>query len=553
MLAALRIERFATIDALEVDFGPGLTVLTGETGAGKSILVDALHLALGGRAQAEVVRTGCDEATVEAVFGAGPGIRARLEELGLPSGDELLIRRVVHRAGRSRVWVNGALCTVSILEQLARRLCDISSQHEHVSLLDPACHLDLLDAHGGLLEARAGAAAAYQRFAALARERQALSTDDAERARRADYLRFQIQEIDELDPKAGEEDALAGERAVLASAAKIQALAESAEALLYSGEGAAAERTAAATTRVAELAALDPAFAPMHRALASAVAEIEEAARELSGAARHRREDPERLAAVDDRLAALRKLARKHGGDVANVLARRAAMAQELSGVLGHAGRLAELSAEEETARAEATALATALSGLRREAAARLSSAVQRQLGKLGMGKSRLELRLEAAPLGPRGADEAELYFSANPGEAPRPLARIASGGELSRVMLAFKRAGAATDPVDIYVFDEVDSGIGGPTAQVVGRMLKEVARERQVICITHLPQIAAFADRHLAVRKVVQRGRTLSEVRALDEGAERCQEVARMLGGEELTPIALQHARELLDRSAIA
>ncbi|HUB06349.1 MAG TPA: DNA repair protein RecN [Myxococcales bacterium] len=553
MLAALRIERFATIDALEVAFGPGLTVLTGETGAGKSILVDALHLALGGRAQADVVRTGCDEATVEAVFQAAPKVRARLGELGLPDGDELLIRRVVHRAGRSRVWVNGALCTVAVLEQLARRLCDISSQHEHVSLLDPAGHLDLLDAHADLLERRSEVGEAVGRLTAVARERQALELDDSERARRADYLRFQIHEIDELDPKAGEEEALAAERAVLASAAKIQSLAEAAEELLYSGEGAAAERTAAATSRVAELATLDPAFAPMHRALAGALAEVEEAARELAQSARRRREDPERLAALDDRLAALRKLARKHGGDLAAVLARRDAMRQELEGVLGHAERLAELAAAEETARAAATSLAAALSGLRREAAARLSSAIQRQLGKLGMGKSKLELRLEAAPLGPRGADAAELYFSANPGEAPKPLARIASGGELSRVMLAAKRAGAATDPVDIYVFDEVDSGIGGPTAQVVGRMLKEVSRERQVICITHLPQIAAFADRHLAVRKVVQKGRTLSEVSVLEAEQERCQEVARMLGGEELTPIALQHARELLARSATA
>ncbi len=553
MLSALRIERFATIDALEIDFSAGLTVLTGETGAGKSILVDALHLALGGRAQAEVVRTGCDEATVEAVFQAGPDIRARLVELGLPDGDELLIKRVVHRAGRSKVWVNGALCTVTLLEQLARRLCDISSQHEHVSLLDPACHLDLLDAHGGLAARRDQYRVVYEKLAALAKERQGLLTDDAERARRVDYLRFQLEEIDELDPKAGEEQELAAERSVLASAAKIQALAEGAEAELYSGEGAAAELLSAALDKLSELAGLDPVFVPMHGALASARAEVEEAARELQQTARKRREDPERLAALDDRLAALRKLARKHGGDVEAVLARRDEMRRELESATGHAERLEALTVAEETARLEATRAAAALSGKRREAAARLSTKLIEELSRLGMGKSRFEVRLAPCALGPRGADEAEYFFSANPGEEPKPLARIASGGELSRVMLAFKRAGAATDPVDIYVFDEVDSGIGGPTAQVVGRMLKEVSRDRQVICITHLPQIAAFADSHLVVRKTVDRGRTLSEVLPLEGDVERCKEVARMLGGEELTPIALKHAKELLKRSAVA
>jgi DNA repair protein RecN (Recombination protein N) len=553
MLSALRIERFATIDALEVDFSAGLTVLTGETGAGKSILVDALHLALGGRAQAEVVRTGCDEATVEAVFQVGPRVRARLVELGLPDGDELLIKRVVHRAGRSKVWVNGALCTVTILEQLARRLCDISSQHEHVSLLDPACHLDLLDAHGALGERKERYQAAYAQLAGIAKERQSLLTDDAERARRVDYLRFQLEEIDELDPKPGEEKQLAAERTVLASAAKIQALAEGAEEKLYSGEGAAAELLSAAVDKLAELSGLDPSFVRMHGALASARAEVEEAARELQQTARKRREDPERLAALDDRLAALRKLARKHGGDVEGILARRDEMRRELDSATGHAEKLEALTLAEEAARAEATKLAAVLSGKRREAAARLSTKLLEELSRLGMGKSRFEVRLAPGALGPRGADEAECFFSANPGEEPKPLARIASGGELSRVMLAFKRAGAATDPVDIYVFDEVDSGIGGPTAQVVGRMLKEVSRDRQVICITHLPQIAAFADSHLVVRKTVARGRTLSEVLPLQGDLERCKEVARMLGGEELTPIALEHAKELLKRSAVA
>ncbi len=549
VLTALRVEKLATIDGAEVDFGPGLTVLTGETGAGKSILVGALHLALGGRAQADAVRTGCEEAAVEAVFSASPDMQSRLAELGLPAGDELLVRRSVHRAGRSRVWVNGALCTASVLARLTHGLCDIASQHEHVGLTDPAGHLDLLDAHGGLTELRAAYHERFAEWTEAVRRRQALAGDGDERARKADYLRFQLQEIAAVEPAAGEDETLAAERALLASAARIQALAREAEDLLYADEGAAAERIGAALTRTGDLCTLDPAYGPIHARLAGARIEIEEAARELSQAARRAREDPERLAALDDRLDALRRLARKHGGSLASLLARRDEMQEELAALTGDEGQLTALAAAEESARARTTEAAAALSRRRHEAAARLEAALLRQLGKLGMVKSRIELRLTPAPLGPRGADEGELFFSANPGEEPRPLARIASGGELSRVVLAFKRAAAAADPAGTYVFDEVDAGIGGPTASTVGRMLAEVAAERQVICITHLPQIAAFADHHLTVRKTVARGRTLSAVVALEDPEERAREVARMLGGGEPTPIALRHARELLAR----
>ncbi len=556
MLRALRIEHFAIIDALEVELSQGFTVLTGETGAGKSILVDALHLALGGRAQAEVVRTGCEEASVEAVFEVGPDCRARLAALGLPDGDELLVRRVVQKSGRGKVWVNGALCTVGVLEKLARRLCDISSQHEHVSLLEAAGHQDLLDAFGGLEDERAAYEEAFRELSRRTEERQELLGDGAERERRADYLAFQLQEIDEVSPEAGEEERLAQERSLLASAAKIQALASTAEEELYSGEDSALERLSSALGRVGELSALDPSLAPLHGRLASARAEVEEAARELGQLGRRLREDPERLEAVEDRLAALRRLCRKHGGDLAAVLARRGEMAAELERLRGSADRLDLVTARLEEARRAAAALAGALSARRREAAARLSASLRKELGRLALAKARFEVRFSTqagtaeGALGPRGFDEVEFFFSANPGEEPRPLHKIASGGELSRVMLAFKRAGAGTDPVDVYVFDEVDSGIGGPTAQAVGRMLKEVSRDRQILCITHLPQIAAFADQHLAVRKVVERGRTTSEVSALDEGDERCLEIARMLGGEEPTKTAMDHARELIARS---
>jgi DNA repair protein RecN (Recombination protein N) len=570
MLRRLRIGHFAIIDALEVSFDAGLTVLTGETGAGKSILIDALHLVLGGRSQAEVVRTGCEEATVEAIFDAPPALRGRLGSLGLPPGgsgggsvdgpegsqgsddSELLIRRVVHRAGRSRVWVNGSLCTLGVLEQVARQLCDIASQHEHVSLMDPAGHLDLLDRHGKLDAPRSAYAEAYAVYAAAAAERRQLVSDESERAQRADYLAFQLKEIREVEPQSGEEASLGAERMVLASAAKLQELAGTAEERLYSGEQATVGGLSAAVTAVGEMAALDPSLGPVHQALIAARAEVEEAARELGQVARRLREDPARLEAIDDRLAALRRLTRKHGGSLEAVLAREKAMQEELDRLEGHAEHLAELEKREAEALSRAQVLARKLSAARREASAKLQSALLAGLAKLGMPRSRFEIRFEAlAEPGPRGGEDGEFFFSANPGEELRPLARIASGGELSRVMLAFKSVGAAADPVDVYVFDEVDSGIGGPTAQIVGRMLKDVSRDRQVICITHLPQIAAFADRHLVVRKEERGGRTLSEVEQLRDEEPRTREVARMLSGDDLTPTALKHARELIRRSA--
>jgi DNA repair protein RecN (Recombination protein N) len=567
MLRRLRISHFAIIDSLEVSFDPGLTVLTGETGAGKSILVDALHLVLGGRSQSEVVRTGCEEATVEAIFDATPALRERLGSLGLPDGDpaeatastapvagqppELLIRRVVHRAGRSRVWVNGALCTLGVLEQVARELCDISSQHEHISLLDSQGHLDLLDRHGRSMDLRRAYGEAYAAYAAAAAERRQLVTDETERTQRADYLAFQLREIADLDPQPGEEASLASERAVLASAAKLQELAAGAEERLYSGERSAIEGLSAAASAVAAMADTDPSVKGLHETLRSALAEVEEASRELGRMARGLREDPARLEAIDDRLGALKRLTRKHGGNLETVLARQVAMQEELGRLEGHAERLADLEAREAAALRRTLEQARKLSAARREVAAGLQTALLAELAKLGMPKSRFEVRFEALPEpGPRGIEFGEFFFSANPGEELRPLARIASGGEMSRLMLGFKSLGAAGDPIDVYVFDEVDAGIGGPTAQIVGRMLKDVSRDRQVICITHLPQIAAFADRHLVVRKEERGGRTISEIEQLAEEEPRTREVARMLSGDDLTPTALKHARELIRRS---
>lgn len=566
MLTALRIQSFAIIDELEVRFSSGFNVLTGETGAGKSVLVDALHLVLGGRARAEVLRTGSDEASVEALF-EGVELGDRLASLGLPGGaGELLVRRVVHRSGRSRVWINGAMATVGLLEQACRGLVDISGQHEHVSLLEPELHLSLLDGYAGLHGELARYREVFDLFSARSKERDGLAMDDAERARRLDYLAFQIDEIDRVDPKPGEEEELAQLKKRLASAGKLRSAAEEAERGLYSGEESACDQLGKVLSRIAEAASLDPAFESVARSLQSARVEMEESARTLSSYARGIDSDPARLAEVEERLEAIKRLTRKHAGDLAKVLQRRDEMQKERDGIDRRAERIAALGEECLALGREALARGRELSRRRGKAAKDFAAAVEAELARLAMGKTVFEVALEAAAPGPeepggasgastvdgvslteRGLDRCELMLSPNPGEAVKPLSRIASGGELSRVMLAVKRALARTDPVPTYVFDEVDSGIGGAIAEVVGRLLKEVSRERQVLCITHLPQIAACADQHFTVEKKVKEGRTVSRVEALAPPA-RTHEIARMLAGVEVTPAALRNAEEMLE-----
>ena len=592
MLTTLRISGFAIVDAIEVRFGPGLNVLTGETGAGKSILVNALHLVLGGRMSAEVLRDGADEAVVEALFElpAADPVFARLAAAGL--GDsaeaprsaeelrELLVRRVASRGGRGRAFVNGALCTVSMLQEALRGMVDVSGQHEHVSLLDPATHLQILDAFAGLAPAadvlrlpqdggplrpaqdeRSGTLllryrAAHAALAALVRERDALAADEGERARRADYLAFQLAELDRADPRPGEIEAIEDERRVLASAEKLREAARAAEALAYGEEGSGSERVGQAARALAEAALLDRRLEPTLGLLHSAAVELEEAGRELGRYADMVGGDPERLAAVEDRLELLRAIARKHGGSLEQACARHNGMREELASLRGGGERLAAIAGEIAARGSEAAKLARDVTRARQKAARALAEAVRTELEGLAMGRCRLEVALlppeagvpvEGVVLAPDGAERAEILIAPNPGESPRPLARIASGGELSRILLAVKRTLARKDPVSTYVFDEVDAGIGGAVAEAMGRVLADVSRGRQVICVTHLPQVAAFADRHHRVEKRVSAGRTHAGVVHLEAADDRRREVARMMAGAIITDAALEHAGALI------
>ncbi len=552
MLLALRITNFAVIESAEVEFGRGLTVLTGETGAGKSILVDALSLLLGGRADPELIRSGCEEASVEGILGKDPRLASTLEELGLPDlGEEVSVRRVIGLSGRAKAYVNGALVTVGVLGKVMRGTVDIAGQHEHVALFDSAKHRELLDASGPLGGALTAYRAAHALLQEAARQVEDLGGDENRVAERIALLREQVEEIDRLSPQPGEDRSLEEERRRLMSAERLRRAASEAEALLGAEEGSAADQLGRAANVLAEAAKLDGSLETTLAHALNARAEAEEGARALSRYLELLDGDPGRLQEVDDRLDAIRRLCKRHGGNVEMVLAHRQAVQEELVRLESRSELLAHAEVARQAAEKEARIAAAVLSARRIEAGRDLARAVVASLEELAMAKGRFEVQLTPLDvLGPHGADGVEFLFSANAGEPVRPLAKVASGGEASRLLLAVKRTLAGDDPCGTYVLDEADAGVSGAVAEVVGRMIRDVSRTRQVLCITHLPQVAAYADQHFRIEKTQGKGRTWSRVVPLGKGEERTCELARMLSGVELTREAMG-AAEALVRSA--
>jgi len=553
MLTHLHISGFALIDEVELELGAGLTVITGETGAGKSIVVDAMGLLRGARAGADVIRTGRDEARVEAVIAlpAGGPARARLEEEGRGDGldDGLVVRRVVSRQGRGRVHLGGGLATAGDLATHVAGLIDIASQHDQQSLTDPGSQLAILDAFAENDDAIAEMAAAYEALAVARGALETFAADVRGRAEREDLLRFQLGELDAAAPVAGEDEELRVELARLKGAERFFAAASRGEDVLYAGDGAVTERLAAVEHDLAPLAELDPSLAPLRERLEGARAVVEDVARDLGRYSRGVRSDPARLAEAEERLHLLQRLCRKHGGTVADLVAKRETLSRELGELGSFEEAMAARKDAAERSEARARAAAEALSSARRKAGTGLEKKITTTLKELGFSTPRVYVVVEPRELGPSGGDNVRFDFAPNPGDPPRPLAKIASGGELSRVMLAVKQALARTDRVLTYVFDEVDAGIGGSAAETVGRKLKKIAADRQVIVVTHLPQVAAFADAHVRVTKTAERGKTRVAIEALDD-AERAGELARMLGGANPSAEARAHAAEMLRRS---
>jgi len=563
VLAELRLENYAVIDNLAVEFAPGLNLLTGETGAGKSILIDALALLLGEKASSEVIRAGAEKAVVSAVFeiesGAEKNVLHALEQNGIDSdGDSIILRREISANGKGRVFINNQPATVSALKQLSPYLATIHAQNESLLSFDAGARLNLLDLYAGLhLEAVSSAFTSWKNIKERIEE---LERDEKDRLRLLDLWSFQKQEIDEAKLQPGEDERLEAEKRVLANAEKIYSAAMNAFDLLYEGNASTSSSLRAAQKHLEELARYEPKFQEAQAALESARISIEDVGATVRDYAGGIHASPEHLAQVEDRLAAMDRLKRKYGPSLADVIQFGAEVSRKLSEMENKDEILRQLRTELGKAAETYLDAARAFSKRRYDAARKLEKIVEAEINDLAM-KSRLRIEVsgtdEEGNWTGSGFDHVVYLIATNPGEPMRPLEQIASGGELSRVMLALKssiEAGSAKrrgpGPQRTMVFDEIDIGIGGRAAEAVGKKLKSLSRSNQVLCVTHLPQIATFADHHYVIVKKETGGRTRTSVRLIT-GEERTEEVARMLSGAKLTETSRKHAEQMLKTNA--
>jgi DNA repair protein RecN (Recombination protein N) len=542
MLRFLSVRHLAVIDRVDVEFEPGLNVLTGETGAGKSILVEAIDLLIGGRASADLVRTGEDHATIQAIFEV-PVANGRASR-------DVIVRREISAQGRSRAFIDDALATAGALKDFGASALSLHGQHEHQSLVDPADHAELLDAfanHGALCE---GVASAYDDWRTAADGLQRTQLSDREKRARMEIAAFQLDEIDRVAPTAGEDESLGAERQVLANADRLSRLSSEAYSALYEGDTAALSALAGVWKRVHDLAALDGRAAAYLESRDEITTRLEDLAFFLRDYRARLEASPDRLQQVEDRLAAIERLMRRYGPALADVIARRETLKAELDELGASDERAAQLAEAERQSRARFVDAAAALTAARLAAARKLSTALAADLAELAMPACRVDVRVSPTSDAIRwtrtGTDDVEFFFSPNPGEDVRPLARIASGGELSRFMLALRLLTRRGETGQTLIFDEVDAGIGGAAADAVGARLQALGRFQQVLCVTHLAPIAARADAQFEIAKHVKGGRTHTSVAKLDpSGRER--EVARMIAGAAVSASVLASAREML------
>ena len=566
MLCRLLVVNYALIDRVEIEFGPGLNIITGETGAGKSILVGALGLVLGMRASPEVIRSHEKRCLVEAIIQLQPDHRslALLDAMGIDADQgELIIRREVMANGRSRSFINGLAVPLRSLLDLARALVDLHGQHDHQSLLYTERHIDFLDGFAGLGELRESVGAAHRRLSDLL-DRRENAEAEAQRSRdRRELLEFQVEEIAAADPEPDEDERLLQEQSLLTHAERLIETAMHLEALLYQGDDSIVDRLGAAEQLLKDAVQMDESLGIHADELTGQRYAIEELARFFADYARGVEHNPERLAEVTGRLDLLAHLKKKYGGTLQAMLEYRKNAEEELAQSERLDRSLAEIEGEIDDARASLAHLCAGLSKAREAAARDLSRETTEALGDLGIPRAEFHVELvrEASSegwvsmdgrryrAGPKGMERVEFHISTNPGEALRPLVKVASGGEVSRIMLALKSVLSLSDPVQVLIFDEIDIGISGRIADVVGRKLKSLSRARQTICITHLPQIARMADTHLAVHKGVSNGRAVTRVNHLGE-EDRARELAKLLGGEKISAVTMEHARELLSQN---
>ncbi len=565
MLQELSIRNFAIIDDLSIQFAPGLTILSGETGAGKSILINAINLVLGSRASAALIRSGCEAAEIEALFHVSPQSAAArtMDANGYTSSEGLLIRRIISRTDSNRIYINGRLATMQLLCTITENLASISGQHVHQNLLKEEFHLLVLDQFGGLLPQRQAVFDAYHEILPRVDKLERLRTLKNRQAQQVELLHYQRDEIESAALIEAEDARLEQERNRLKNSEFLFQTVYQAVEDIYSGQGSVAEVLTAVRKNLEKAGRIDRALSPGVEHLNQINFLLEELVDHLRNYLKTVEIDENRLEAVEERLDLINKLKRKYGGTLDGVFAHSKAISLELAEVENVDEQISVTEKELNGCHNRLKESSLNLSQQRRKAAKALAHAVETELKNLKMGQSRFEVELHHAPTGERttaflsvngmqvfesGLDRAVFRIAPNVGEELKPLTAIASGGELSRIVLALKSMLAATDAVETVVFDEVDAGIGGGTAEVVGHKLLELSVRHQVICITHLPQIAKFGDHHFSISKRIVRGRTLTAITVLDEKS-RVEEIARMLGGVDITPATLNHARELLKR----
>lgn len=542
MLKELRIRNLAIIDDLTVRFKKGFNVLTGETGAGKSIIVDALSIALGNRAQSELVRSGEKEADVQAYFDLeGEGISG----LGIDVSDELILRRSIVHTGKSRAYINDTMVSLQSLLNVGSSIVDIHGQHEHQSLLSIEKQKLLLDSYGKLNSEREEVESLFKEVQALNREKNELGQKIREKAQRIDLLKFQIQEIDGASLKTGEKESLIEERTVLLNLSKLKELTEQAYSIIYGSEGSCTEKLSLIIKKVKEMSSIDPSTSEILNLLESALPFIEDATISLRGLKEKYNLEQNRLSVIEERLEIIKKLEKRYGDGIEAILNYRDEAEKELNSLELTDERLNYLESEIKVKEDMLIKSANALSEKRKFVAKELEELVMKELSELSFRNAEFRIDIKEVPITSTGIDRIEFLFSANIGEPPKPLSKVASGGELSRVMLALKSILADVDNIPVLIFDEVDAGIGGKTAERVGKKLKAISKRHQVLCTTHLAQIASLGDFHLKVEKKNKDGGVSVEVKELS-GNERVDEIARMLSGR-ITEVSLKHAKELL------
>ena len=548
MLQTLYIENIAVIEKSAIDFSSGLNVLTGETGAGKSIIIDAINAIMGQRTSREIIRTGASSAFVSAQFdNVNAAVRRKLEGFGFDSDeDELLLQRTLSASGKSTCKINGRPATAAMLREIAAGLINIHGQHESYELFSPETHIDYIDRYGRLIPALENYKEKYKKYLILQKKLNEANSDESSRLSEIDLLSFQSKELFDADIQIGEEEALDSERSALMNFEKLSSLLNRAHMLLSGEDNSGCELVDMAANAMQNAANYSADYEEISNTLTDVYYNLRDCAELVSDALDNLESDPERLEEIEERLDLINRLTRKYNCTADELPALAEQMQSRLEELLNYDRNRDELIAACKAAREEAEQSALALSNNRQKTAAEFAEKVKAEMSFLNMPNVELVPFFEESALSPKGMDKMELLISANPGETPRPVAKIASGGELSRMMLAIKTVLAGTDTVDTLIFDEVDTGISGSAAEKVGLKLREVSSERQVLCVTHQAQIAALADHHYLIKKQVEQGRTFTEVKPLDHDG-RVNELARIIGGVNITDAARSHAEDML------